>query len=87
MTVIAYTQFQGLRDALDEATREKQLLINELYCERERVEGEGRRVKMLEERLGESDATNSELERGLREKNEQVITSSEDPSSKLYRVP
>lgn len=51
-------QLQGLRDALDEATREKRVLANELNVERER----GLRAQSLEESLAQTSLSKSQLE-------------------------
>ncbi len=56
-------QLQGLRDALDNATREKRVLVNELNVERER----GRRAQAREESLSETATSKTQLEEvGLR---------------------
>lgn len=54
-----------MRDALDQTTREKRVILGELERERERGKEEERRARMMEEQLSQSHITNSELEKVL----------------------
>lgn len=55
-----YPQLQGLRDALDEATLERQSLAAELERQRER---ERTNLQQLQKQLLQKDLTNSSLEK------------------------
>ena len=79
MVVYMSPHIQGLRDALDEATLERQTLVTELGRQRE---GERRKVQELEDRLKQKEVANSNLEKvGLGSDHCLVGRNALDPSS------
>ena len=75
--LLAYPQLQGLRDALDEATLERQSLATELERQRER---ERRKLQQLQEQLMQKNLTNSSLEKVSRD---QLVCAQEESSRPL----